>query len=424
MNLEQMRKRIGEIRNELEKLNGCEDLTAEQVTKVDELTNEFQTVKSKIEAKERLENVMNLDMGGQRQVNPSNNAPQPVRIEVEPHATVGNGGFKSQGEFYNAVKSSVGGAVDPRFKNTAFEKSGEDGGFLIPEDFRTEIQKKVSGDESLMSRTRQFKTNSNHLVLPTNETAPWDSKGIQAYWEGEGAQHTDSKSEFGNTSMRLNKLTAYVKVSEEMLEDSIALESYIKQEAPEAMLHKINSAIINGVGSNKPQGILQCGYTLNVAKESGQAADSIVYKNLIKMEARLINSAQGVWIAHAEAKEQLRQLKDDNGNFIYLNGAQFANAAAAPFDTLLGKPIIYMMGAMPQLGDRGDIILGNMSHYITAMKSSGVKQQISTHVHFDRDLVAFKFTTRVAGQCPYKAPITTENGNYQMSGFTTIEDRA
>jgi len=132
----------------------------------------------------------------------------------------------------------------------------------------------------------------------------------------------------------------------------------------------------------------------------------------------------GVWIAHAQAKEKLRLLKDDNNNPIYMNGGQFPNAAAQPFDMLLGKPIIYMMGAMPQIGDRGDIILANMNYYISALKSSGVQQAISTHVYFDRDLTAFKFTFRVAGMCPYKSPVTTQYGDYQMSGFVALEDRA
>jgi HK97 family phage major capsid protein len=95
----------------------------------------------------------------------------------------------------------------------------------------------------------------------------------------------------------------------------------------------------------------------------------------------------------------------------------------APYGTLLGRPVLPMMGAMSALGDVGDIILADFSYYIAAVKSAGIKQAVSSHVYFDRDLTAFKFTFRVAGQCPYKAPVQTEKGSYNMSGFVTLAAR-
>ena len=422
--LKEMRERVGQISDRLGQLGNVENFTDEVTKEINDLHAEFSDLKNKIESLEKIEAVTQ-STGPGRQVSPATNQ------VTQPQVTVGvnradldkKGGFHNAGEFFKAVVKSVRtGDHDARFKNAAFEKNGEDGGFLIPEDFRQEIQKKVSSDESLLSRTRQFQTAGNHLVLPTNETAPWDGNGIQAKWEEEGGTYVESKPKFSQKSLRLHKLTALVPVSEELLDDAPALQSWINMSAPEAIMHKVNKAIIAGDGAGKPLGILQSGFTATVAKESGQAADSIVYKNLVKMDSRLIGN--GVWIAHAGAKEQLRQLKDDAGNHIYMNGAAFPNMSAQPYEILLGKPVIWMMGAMPAVGDRGDIILANMSYYITALKTAGIKSQVSTHVYFDRDLAAFKFSFRVAGQCPYNSPVTTENGGYEMSGFVTLADRA
>ena len=421
MTLEEMKKRLSEISNKLNEFQNVEDFTDEQITEIDDLNDEFSSLKNKIEAKEKINNVLNQTSTSTRKTAPVVVNKTTTTEPTNKAKIAKTGGFTNSGEFYKAVAKAANNEFHPNFKNTAFEKNGEDGGFLIPGDFRTEIQRKVESDESLLARTAQYKTNSNHLTLPISETAPWDGNGIQAYWEGEGQPMTDSKDKFGLKTWRLHKLTALVKVSEELLEDSAALESWINRMAPEAIMHKVNHAIINGSGAGLPEGILKSGFTIDVPKESGQLADTIVYNNIAKMDARLMG--EGVWIAHAQIKEQLRLLKDDNNNPIYMNGSQFPNASAKPFDTLLGRPIVYMMGAMPALGDRGDLILANMDYYISAMRS-GIKQAVSTHVYFDRDLTAFKFTFRVAGQCPYKEPVTTENGDYKMSGFVVLEDRA
>jgi HK97 family phage major capsid protein len=107
-----------------------------------------------------------------------------------------------------------------------------------------------------------------------------------------------------------------------------------------------------------------------------------------------------------------------------MNGTQFANASVAPFETLMGLPIVYMMGSVPALGDEGDIILVDLKYYYTVLKRGGIKSGVSTHLYFDKDITAFKFTLRVDGKCPFKAPVTTENGSYQMSGIITLADRA
>jgi hypothetical protein len=82
-----------------------------------------------------------------------------------------------------------------------------------------------------------------------------------------------------------------------------------------------------------------------------------------------------------------------------------------------------MMGGVSAVGDEGDISLVDLKYYYTALKSSGVKTDISTHVYFATQEAAFRFSFRMAGHCPYKAPVSPQNGSYDMSGFITLEDR-
>ena len=420
MNLEEMRKRIQEIVAKLDGFNAVENYSKEDVEAINELNEEFSNLKNNIETKEKIEAMKAHSAKPQRKVAPVITP----RVEVTASKLETNMGFQNLGEFSKAVSNKSKGSLDERFKNSyAQEKFSEDGGVLVPTDFMTEISEKVQGDQSLLPRTSMTPVSGNALSLPIDEKEPWNG-GIKGYWLGEASTYTQSKPLLGLAHWRLHKLGALVPITDELLEDTTALEAFIKSKAPSALLHKINDAIINGDGVAKPIGLLNCGFKIAVAKESAQTADTIVYKNLVKMEAVHIPSQNSIWLAHPKCREQLRQLKDDNGNAIYMNGGAFPNMAQAGFDYLLGKPIIYMMGAMQNLGDEGDLILCDLSYYNTIVKTQGVKQDISTHLLFDKDVTCFKFVTRIDGSCPYTSPVTTEYGSYDMSGIVTLAVRA
>jgi HK97 family phage major capsid protein len=423
MTIEQMKARLAAIVATLGDLQKVEDLNDEQMEQVNTLNAEFEGLTKKIEAKEKLESMSAKLTTGTRNV-----PAQPIeakvqvgqnRIEQDPKR-----GFKNAGEFYAAVYKK-----DVKILNAAGlnESSGSDGGFLIPEDFRLDIQKKIQGDESLLPMTRQYQTASNNITLPTYEGAPYDSSGvIQAYWEGEAQAFTASKAKFGQASMRLHKLTALVPVTEEVLEDAPLLESWIRQNAPEAMVSKVNTAIIRGSGAGMPQGFLNSSFKKKVLKESGQAADTVLFENINKMLGALLPSSipRASWLINPNVLPQLRLMKFTDNSPVYLPGM---NVAGAPYGTLFGIPLKPMMGGLKALGDEGDICLVDLSYVQTAMKVSqgmGIRADVSTHVYFDTDEVAFKFVMRMAGNCPFKAPVTNEAGDFVASGFVTLEDRA
>ena len=420
-----MRERVAQIVAKLEEFDMA-NISNEQIETINNLHAEYEELEQKIEASEKIEKMKASSSISTRQTTPKVTKPAALSTQVSKPNNSGTHGFDTAGQFYMAVRGASSGSshIDTRLKGEAREASGEDGGFLIPEDFRTEIKEKVEGDESLLMRTDLYNTASNRLVLPTNETAPWDnSAGIVAYWEGEAKSLRESKESFGNAELKLHKLTAYVKATDELLEDAPALGSFIRKKAPQAIVAKINSAIIGGTGAGMPLGFLNSDFKITVAKESGQAADTIVYRNLVAMESRQMGR-NAVWIANPRCKEQLRVLKDDNGNFIYMSGAAFPNASGLQFDTLMGKPILYMMGGARALGDEGDLSLVDLSYYMSAIKTTGIEEAVSTHVLFDYDMSVFKFRFRAAGSIPFKAPVTTEFGNYEMSAFVTLADRA
>ncbi len=423
--MNELQKKLAAILAKLQKFEGQDNYTETDMEEINALHADHESLTKQIEALEKIEAMKKTETTSKRQV-----APIEAKVEVGQDRRVldPKAGFQSSGEFFKAVHKAASGNIDKRLnvQAGAMEKEGMDGGFLIPVDFRQDIQKKVQGDDSLLPLTRQFQTSSNNLVLPTNEVAPWDGTGIQAYWEAEGGAFTDTKAKFGETALRLHKLTAMVRVTEELLEDAPALESWVKAEAPAAMLHKVNTAIISGTGVGQPAGILNSAFKFKVSKESGQAADTVRFENVNKMLGRILPQSfqRAIWIVNPAVLPELRAMKFDISASspvpVYMPPSGLAEA---PYGTLYGRPVMPMMGGVKALGDEGDLMLVDLSYYFTAVKTAGIKQDISTHVYFSTQEAAFRFSMRIAGHCPYKAPVTTENGNFQMSAFVTLEDR-
>lgn len=423
MNPDQIRARLAEIVALLEGIQaGADGYSEDQQKEVEGLNQEFESLGAQLDTAEKVEAMKaKASQSVGRKVVPVATTP---RVEGGRDNASRFHGFNSSGEWLMAVKKAgATGELDKRFQNaTAYEKVGEDGGFLVPEEISTSILKKMGGDDSLMSKTTLIQVGGNALTINVDENQPW-SGGVQAYWTGEGQTIADTKPSFKQASWRLHKLAALVKATDELLEDATALESYILASAPGAIVHQLNKAILTGNGAAKPTGIISSPFTVTVLKEATQGIDTVVAPNVIKMYSRMLPASRpnAAWYINPAVEPQLRLLKDDAGNYIYLAPGSQANQT--PYATLMGRPVVPLMGGMPALGDLGDIIFADLSYYYMIRKASGIKAATSIHLHFDKEITAFRFSLRVDGKCPFQTPVTTEFGAYQMSAFVQLEAR-
>ena len=429
MDLAKLRARLEEISAELDGITASADgYSAEQAERVEALNTEFEETSKQIETAEKIEAMKSrATTSTGRKTQATTPTTPAVRVEVGRTLNERFGGFNSSGEFLMAVKKfGQTGELAKQFQNaTAYERVGEDGGFLVPEEISQTILKKLEVEESLMSKTTSLQVSGNAMSINVDESQPWN-QGIQAYWTEEGGLIQESKPSFKRASWRLNKLACLIKATDELLDDATALESYIKQAAPDAFMHKINAAILAGNGVGKPSGIIGSPFTVTVPKESMQTADTINANNILKMYSRMFPGSLGraAWYCNAGVQDQLRLMTDANDEYIYLSpGGTAGQMSASPYGTLLGRPVIPMLGSMPALGDLGDIIFADLSYYYMIRKAAGIKSATSIHLLFDREITTFRFSMRLDGGIPFKAPVTTEYGNFQVSAFVQLEAR-
>ena len=338
--------------------------------------------------------------------------------------------FSSFGEQLMAAYRAAmpGGKVDERLSTRAAsglnESTPSDGGFLVQQDFVTELLKRTYETGILASKVKKIPISTNANGMKINAIDE-DSRangsrwgGVQTYWEGEADEITASKPKFRQMELSLKKLTGLCYATDELLQDAAALEAVIRQAFAEEFGFKIDDAILSGSGEGEPLGILNSGAIVTVAKEASQT-DTITVENLIKMWNRLWSRsrANAVWYINQELEPYLYTLKiGDKPVYIPAGGL-----SEKPYGTLFGRPVV-PIEQCSAAGEVGDIILADIGQYLLIDKG-GIKSASSIHVRFLYDENVFRFIYRVDGKPIWTKPLTPYKGSATVSPFVTLAKR-
>lgn len=339
-------------------------------------------------------------------------------------------GFRTLGEQMMAVyrASTPAGKVDRRLTTRSAsglnETNPSDGGFLVQKDFVAELLKRTYETGILASKVKKIplSTNANGIKINAvdEESRANGSRfgGVQTYWENEADKITASKPKFRTMDLSLKKLTGLCYVTDELLQDSAALENVIREAFAEEFGFKIDDAILSGTGAGQPLGILNSGSLVKVEKEQGQT-ETITVENLVKMWSRLWSRsrANSVWYINPEIEPVLYTLRvGDKPVYIPAGGL-----SEAPYGTLFGRPVM-PLEQCSELGEVGDIILADFSQYILIDKG-GINATSSIHVRFLYDENVFRFIYRVDGQPVWNKSLQPYKGSATVSPFVAMAKR-
>ena len=351
-----------------------------------------------------------------------NTVPATARVDSRTY------GFRHLGEFASCVFAAARrdeGANGRLMAVSMNEGVGEDGGHLVPPEFRDAIMKVVQGEESLLSRCDFSTTSRNTVIHAKDETTPWGTGGIRVYWEGEASSVTAANQKFNSDSLRLNKLFARVDVTDELLEDAPQLDAFLRVKAPEVMTSVINLAIVQGNGVGKPMGFMDSPALVTVSAETSQPADTVHHRNIVKMWSRLYapHRARAVWLVNQDVEPQFHLMSFRDGTStpvpVYLPPG---GVSTSPYGTLMGRPVIPVQ-AMETLGDLGDIAFVDLSAYRALGKAGGMRTDMSIHLKFDTDETAFRFIFRLGGAPWWSSTIAARDGSTTYSPFVTLASR-
>lgn len=310
----------------------------------------------------------------------------------------------------------------------ASESVGQDGGYLVPPEFSNKIFERVYDDSALLKRCDNYTVVGNTMTFPrTSETSRATGSrwgGVQSYWIGEGGAGTLSKPGFGTLTLKLNKLMTLGAITEEMMSDQSVMPQYMLRTFSDEINFVISDAIFRGTGAGMPLGILNAPCTISVSKEGGQAADTIVTNNIVKMYARMWARSlpNAVWFYNQNVFPQLATLTLGIGTAGVTTWMPPGGLSGKPYSTILGLPAVPIEQAS-SLGDVGDLSLVDLSQMVVITKG-GPNSAQSMHFYFDTEQTAFRTSFRIDAQPWWPAALTPYKGSETQSPFVTLAERA
>ena len=262
-----------------------------------------------------------------------------------------------------------------------------EGGVLAPDEYQRTLIEALQDQNIFRKLAHVIHTSSGENRIPVAA-----SKGTAA-WIEEAAMYPESDDTFGMISIGAYKLATMIKVSEELLNDSVFdVPAYIAKEFARRIGAAEEEAFFVGDGKGKPTGILAAGGAeVGVSAASATAVTMDEIMDLF-YSLRAPYRRNSVFIMNDSTVKALRKLKTQNGDYIWQPSVQLGEP-----DRLLGRPI-YTSTFMPGLeaGAKG-ILFGDLGYYWVADRQ-GRKFKRLNELYAPTGQVGFLSSERVDGK--------------------------
>jgi HK97 family phage major capsid protein len=301
-------------------------------------------------------------------------------------------------------KSLVYSNADPNSKRVLralVEGTDAEGGYLVPEELRTEVFR-VLPDLTIMRRiARTLPMSTDTLKLNSLSARP------TAYWTAEYASKSTTSAEFGQVTLSPNDLVCLLPVSHQLLADAnINLVSFIVELFAEAIGLAEDRAFFTGVGTTQPRGI-----SIETISNQAIAAGTVTFDEVIALidlvPQRVSQSGRAAFVGNRYVKRILRTIKDSNNQFIWRDGGAGSRnvgsgqgeTARLP-DTLYGYPF-YEQNDLAE----SELYFGDWSYYIIADRQTmAVTTTNEGGTAWRRNAMEIKAVERVDGRAVILTP--------------------
>ncbi len=269
-----------------------------------------------------------------------------------------------------------------------------EGGYLVPNEFERTLVEALEEENLMRQLAKVITTSSGDKKIPVVA-----SKGT-ASWVDEEGLIPDSDDSFGQVSIGAYKLATMIKVSEELLNDSIFnLESYIAKEFARRIGAKEEEAFLTGDGEGKPTGIFdddhggEIGVTTSAASIKMDEIFDLFYS--LKSPYR----KRATFITNDATVKEIRKLKDGQGQYLW----QPSVNAGEP-DTILNRPV-KTSAYVPTIEAGAKVLaFGDFGYYWIADRQGRAFQRLN-ELYAATGQVGFRATQRVDGKLILKEAV-------------------
>lgn len=238
---------------------------------------------------------------------------KPVNTPLTSKPTAGNQPEAKTGRASDEYRNGMLTALRTNFRqvsNVLQEGVDADGGYLVPEEYDRRLIQALS-EENIMRRLGNVITTSGAHKINIAATKP------AAAWIEEGGALQFSDATFSQILLDAHKLHVAIKVTEELLYDSVFnLESYIIEQFGKALANAEEDAFLNGTGVGQPLGLFAevgGGHVAGTLTAALKADDVLDLISNLKRPYRKNAS----FIMNDKTVAQIRKFKDNNGAYIW-----------------------------------------------------------------------------------------------------------
>ena len=301
----------------------------------------------------------------------------------EPEKT-GRASSEYKAAFWKTMKNKSSFEV----QNALQVGTDSEGGYLVPDEFERTLVEALQEENLFRQLATIITTSSGDRKIPVVA-----SKGT-ASWVDEEGTIPESDDAFGQVSIGAYKLATMIKVSEELLSDSVFnLERYIAKEFGRRIGAKEEEAFFIGDGTGKPTGIFHstggAGVGVTAASASAISIDEIMDLFYSLKSPYRKNAA---FVTNDATIKAIRKLKDGNGQYLW----QPSVTAGQP-DSLLNRPL-KTSAYVPVIASAAKTIaFGDFSYYWVADRQGRSFQRLN-ELFAVTGQVGFKATQRVDGK--------------------------
>ncbi len=297
---------------------------------------------------------------------------------------IGRASSAYKAAFWKAMKSKNAFEVH----NALQVGTDSEGGYLVPDEFERTLIEALEEENIFRQLATIITTSSGDRKIPVVAT-----KGSASWVDEEGAI-PEADDAFGQVSIGAYKLATIIKVSEELINDSVFnLEQYIAKEFGRRIGAKEEEAFFVGDGTGKPTGIFHAtsgaGVGVTTASASAITIDEIM-DLFYSLKSPYRKNA--VFVTNDATVKSIRKLKDGNGQYLW----QPSVTAGQP-DTILNRPLKTSVYVPGMAAGAKTIAFGDFSYYWVADRQGRSFQRLN-ELYAATGQVGFKATQRVDGK--------------------------
>lgn len=263
------------------------------------------------------------------------------------------------------------------------EGSTTDGGYLFPDEFRSEIIRDIAETPHMRNEVTVVPMKRDVMKIPTLASGP------KVTWTAENATKSTTTAHFGEATLTAYKMAAILYASDELIEDSTEVDivQFIIRLFSEAIGNEEDRVITRGGGTTEPIGY----HAFTGLGAVSCAAAGLDFDQLINLEfllpTKYLRNAK--FYVHRNNVREMRKLKDGQSRYLWQDSVVPGQPA-----TFHGYPVIEDNN-LPE----SDIYFGDLkqAYWFGDRKMMTVKISQDTETAFTKDQTAIRVVERIAG---------------------------